>query len=542
MTLYFVLLVAASVSMVVIPLMRRVAPRLGLLDHPGEARKVHKAPVPRVGGWGIVAGMLVPVVVLAPPLPLLQSWLAGVAILFLVGVLDDIFELGHYPKFLAQIAAALVVVLHGHLWIWHMPLLGLDPWPTWLGLPFTVFAIVGMINAINHSDGLDGLAGGEALLSLVVIFFIGAAGGGDPLLLMLAVAAIGGVLGFLRYNTHPATVFMGDAGSQVLGFTLALLVIDLTQRVAPVLSPAVVLFLLGLPVMDIVAVLIQRIWHGMNWFKASRNHIHHRLLDLGLGHYEVVVTIYALQGAMVGLGVLLRYEHDGLVLALYALACTLIFGTLTALERRGWRARRAGHRGGLERMVERLRGNPLLTTLPGRLLLLLVLAYLLLAALGAPEVPADFGWMSLLLLAVLLVDRWLLRESGRHYALHVAYVLALFLVYLDRPAMAGPGPGGVMELGYFLLMALLVALTVKFDRRLDFGTTPMDYLMVLGLVTLLLVGNNYHQLLPLSLLVVKGVVLLYGLEVSAQQLGERRAPLYTGTTAALVVLALRGLG
>ncbi|RME33476.1 MAG: undecaprenyl/decaprenyl-phosphate alpha-N-acetylglucosaminyl 1-phosphate transferase [Gammaproteobacteria bacterium] len=541
MILYLLILVATALSLMAIPLMRRVAPRIGLLDMPGEARKVHKAPVPRVGGWGIVLGIVLPASILMPASPLLHSYLAGVAILFISGVLDDIHELGHYPKFAAQIAAALVVVLHGHLWVWHMPLMGLDPWSPTLGVPFTVFAIVGMINAINHSDGLDGLAGGEALLSLVVILFLGTAHGADAFLVMLAAATIGGILGFLRYNTHPATVFMGDAGSQVVGFTLAVLVIDLTQRVAPVLSPAVVLFLLGLPVMDIVAVLIQRVWHGMNWFKASRNHLHHRLLDLGLDHYDVVVIIYGLQAAMVIAGVLLRFESDALVLAVYAALCAAIFGTITWLERRGWRLSGEGQGMMPGRLIAGLRQNRLLCILPARLLLVLVCGYLLLAALASREVPADFGWMAVALLLVLAVDRMVLKGKERQYALMVVYITGVFTVFLARDPHPLGWLGNPVESVLFLVMALLVALAVKFDRKIHFGTTPLDYLMVLGLVTITLLAAYYRQLLPVSMLVVKMVVLLYAMEVAGQRAGADRSALYLSASGALLLLAGRGL-
>jgi len=540
-TLYLVLVFAAAVSMTVIPLMRRLAPRLGLLDLPGEVRKVHKAPVPRVGGWGIVLGLILPVLFLVEHAPLLEGYLVGVALLFAVGVVDDIFERGHYPKFITQIAAAGVVVLHGHLWIWHMPLLGLDPWSPALGIPFTVFAIVGMINAINHSDGLDGLAGGEALLSLIVVLFLGTVYGGDPMLVTLAAAAIGGVLGFLRYNTHPATVFMGDAGSQVLGFTLAVLVIDLTRQVSPTLSPAVVLLILGLPVIDILAVLVQRIYHGMHWFQASRNHIHHRLLDLGLDHYDVVVIIYGLQGVMVSFGVLLRFENDALVLLAYAAICATLFATVTWLERSGWRAYAGGRRSALRRVVEHIRENPWVNTVPSRALLLLVTAYFIVTALRCQEVPQDFGWMSLGLLAVLAPDPTLLRSHGTRYVMNVIYIVAVFLVFLSRGSMEAEGLRGTFEIAVFVLMAVLVALTVKFQKTIRFGTTPLDYLIVLGLITMVLISGYYRQLLPLSLLVVKGAVLLYALEAVGQRLRQRLNPLTASTAVALGILVFRGL-
>ena len=204
------------------------------------------------------------------------------------------------------------------------------------GKPFTVFALVGAINAVNHSDGLDGLAAGECMLSLIALATLGFLAG-STLVMGLALAAVGGLLGFLRYNSHPARVFMGDSGSQVLGFTVAFLTIYLTQVADTALSAALPLLLLGVPIADILAVLYQRIAGGMNWFKASRNHVHHRLLDLGFRHYETVIIIYSIQASLVVSAVLLRYQSDSTIAAVYLLVAAALFAVLTLAERSGWR-------------------------------------------------------------------------------------------------------------------------------------------------------------------------------------------------------------
>src|SRR5262249_553564 len=152
--------------------------------------------------------------------------------------------------------------------------------------------------AINHSDGLDGLAGGETLLSLFGIAYL-AYLAQDPMLALMCFAVLGGIFGFLRFNTHPARVFMGGAGSQFLGFPLGPFVVALRTQSSPGLSMALPLLLLGLPVIDILAVFYLRATSGMNWFRATKNHVHHRLLELGFDHYQAVVAIYALQTAFI---------------------------------------------------------------------------------------------------------------------------------------------------------------------------------------------------------------------------------------------------
>ncbi|MBT8440174.1 MAG: undecaprenyl/decaprenyl-phosphate alpha-N-acetylglucosaminyl 1-phosphate transferase, partial [Gammaproteobacteria bacterium] len=158
-TVYLILplIIAVVISMVVIPVMARLAPRIGMVDMP-DPRKVHARPVPRVGGVGIVLGALVPIALLLPlDLPL-ASFIFGAIVLFAFGALDDCRELGHYVKFVGQFIAVITVVYVGDVFVTQLPFMGGEPVSEAIGRPFTVFAMVGMINAINHSDGLDGLA------------------------------------------------------------------------------------------------------------------------------------------------------------------------------------------------------------------------------------------------------------------------------------------------------------------------------------------------------------------------------------------------
>lgn len=336
MNLLLAFAIAAGVSAALIPPATRLAGRLGLLDHPTN-RKVHLAPIPRTGGWGIVAGALLPVLYALPFDPLLLSYLGGVAVLFGFGLWDDAANLNHRVKFVGQIVAATGVVFGGDLYVSRLPFVGDFPLPEMLARPFSVFALVGVVNAVNHSDGLDGLAGGECLLSLgaIAALLLAAVGGGDPMLL-LACATLGSTLAFLRYNRHPARVFMGDTGSQFLGFTLGVLIIYLTQVAVPSMAPGAALLLIGMPVFDILVTLGLRIRCGMSWFAGSRNHIHHRLLDRGFSHYSAVGLLYAMQALLVMAGYLLHEQSDAVLLACYACLCGGALSALVVAERRGW--------------------------------------------------------------------------------------------------------------------------------------------------------------------------------------------------------------
>jgi len=543
MAAFFLLILASAVSMLAIPLAVRLAPHLGLIDRP-DPRKVHKVPTPRVGGWGIASGTLVPLVLLYDFDPLLQSFVIGVATLFLFGVWDDARELGHWPKFVGQAIATGVVVFHGGLYVTRLPFLDDYVVSPLFGQLFTMVAMTGAINAINHSDGLDGLAGGESMLSLVAIAFLGHTAG-DDLATGIALATLGGTLGFLRYNTHPAQVFMGDCGSQVLGFALAFLVIDLSQRVNPAMSAATPVLLLGLPIADILVVLYKRARGGMNWFKATRNHVHHRLLDLGFTHFESVVSIYSLQTVLVLSGVLLEYEADIVVGGVYLTLILALFAGLTIAEARGWRRRSARYHVLSSNLASMLDAVSLRRATIG--FIGASVAFSLVGpAVWARAVPRDIGWLSAVLVVVmgvaLLSRQRAVAGLGPLLVRTIAYIGAAFAVFVftqypgDRVAAVSP-PANLLVGA----LAVSIGLFIRFLSARRFVTTPTDYLIALGLVVLAAIDRVQVGAGGMVQFVTYVIVLFYGCEVIVGHVGRWQLALGLPTLSALVVLAARGL-
>jgi UDP-GlcNAc:undecaprenyl-phosphate GlcNAc-1-phosphate transferase len=542
MNYLFAMVTAIAVSLAVIPVMMRLAPWLGMMDFPNP-RKVHARPIPRVGGWGIVLGALLPVVILAPLTPTVLCYIFGVAVLLFFGTLDDRQEMGHYAKFVGQLLAVLPLVLYGGVCITHLPLFGTEPIPQVIGIPFTVFAVMGMINAINHSDGLDGLAGGEALLSLAAIAFLGYVAGSD-MVLTIALAAMGGGFGFLRYNTHPAIVFMGDGGSQFLGFTLGFLAVQLTQQVDPSLSPAVVLLLLGLPVADILMVLIKRISQGMNWFRATKNHLHHRLLDVGFVHQESVVIIYSIQTLFVVTGIFLRYQPDWLVIVVYLALCAMIFGSLRHAEQNHWTVRRSNEGSRLISAISYLRLR-MLVAAPRRFIEFAVPAYLLMTSTLIGAVPKDVGFAGAGIFLLLLIESSLSKTLRSIMLRALVYVVATLVVYLNYnfppPPIAGFYP---FKMIFFVWLAASIAVAIKFSprrREFEFTTTAMDYLMALIVLTSLVVAQTQAGDRQISLFVFEVIVLLYACELLIIEKRERWNILTYASLATTGILMVRGL-
>lgn len=536
--LYLIIsILALAVSMAVIPLMIRLAPGLGMIDLP-DPRKVHHAPIPRVGGMGIVIGALVPLFIWLSFTPLNNAILLGACILLIFGTWDDIKELGHYTKFIGQFAAAGVVVYYGGLYVVHFPFMGLDLLNPAIGKPFTVFAIVGMINAINHSDGLDGLAGGESLLSLAAISYLAYLYNGSEVLI-IAAATIGGLFGFLRFNSHPARVFMGDGGSQFLGFIVAILAVFLTQKVNPVISPALPVLLLGLPIIDILAVFFLRGKHKMNLFKATRNHIHHRLLDIGFYHYQSVIIIYTIQILFVVAAVLLPYASDTLIMGIYLATCTGVFFMLTLAEHKGWKIHHTRSRP-VESLSQLIKQHERLRIVPNQILEAGISLLVLAAALLTDFVPVDFAWSSIILFLLLLLtvfSNWL---GDTLYRL-IMYVTIAFSVYLLSHY---PTAMLLREIDLVYLFFAVIILTTFVAVRLNvynrFSITPLDYLVIImGLIIGLVPGID-HSRSSMVWVILQIIILFYACELVIQQ-RQRRANRFSASFAlALGLIALRG--
>ncbi len=295
--IFLVFLVALFAAMFVLPKLARIAQVIGLLDKPAEKRKVHKIPRPLVGGIGIAISATFTALIFIP-IAGLRGYFLGLSILLFVGFLDDFKELGHKQKFVAQIAATLLLIYFSKVsLVTFGDLFGFGPITlpdiSWVIGGVTIFCVVGVINAINLVDGLDGLAGGISFVAFIS-FAIHASMGGDMTLMLLSLALAGAVLGFLRFNWYPSSMFMGDAGSLCLGFSLAFMALALTQGQNANVSPVVPLLILAVPITDTITVMMKRIFRGESPFKADRYHLHHIFMRFGMGRRLVVKVIISI--------------------------------------------------------------------------------------------------------------------------------------------------------------------------------------------------------------------------------------------------------
>ena len=302
------------------PLVMRIARRAGVIDHP-HSRRVHSEPTPRWGGLAMLVAFLVTLLLLTPvrsyfglgemlTRPIIGI-LLGAVLMTAVGAIDDKWGLPAKVKLLGQIVAASVLPLFGNRVMVIFDINLLPSSPHWIFDPIflvsaaiTILWVVIVTNAINLIDGVDGLAAGIVAIAAFTFIVIGIQKGtlGEA---MMATALLGVCLGFLYYNFHPAKIFMGDAGSHFLGFLLAALSIYKNWKVATGVALAVPLLILAVPLFDAAFAVCRRALRGRPIFSADKEHLHHRLLDMGLNQRAVVIAIYVLTAIGCALAVIL---------------------------------------------------------------------------------------------------------------------------------------------------------------------------------------------------------------------------------------------
>ena len=338
------LLLAAVLSFLITPLVRALANRLDIVDQPDE-RRVNTSPVPRGGGLAVAVAFLVAAAAflivnaasgtpVRAPLtigdPELIALLGGGAVAAIVGTLDDRFQLRARYQLVGQVLIAVAAILLGATPDQiTSPFGGSFEMSGFLGPAFALLWILGMVNSMNFIDGLDGLSSGIGLIAAATLGLIslttavGPAGLGQPFVAVLCFALVGSLAGFLRWNFHPATVFAGTSGVLFVGYTLAILSILGTAKVA------VAMLVLGVPIIDTFWVVVRRVAARRSPFTPDRGHIHHRLLDLGLSHTQTVVLIYAICIALGAMAIFLPVS--GQLVAFVALtgATGLVFFVLT---------------------------------------------------------------------------------------------------------------------------------------------------------------------------------------------------------------------
>jgi UDP-GlcNAc:undecaprenyl-phosphate GlcNAc-1-phosphate transferase len=285
---------AALMSFVTTPISRVLAFRIGAVDDPkkDDGRRMHKIPMPRLGGLAIFISFVISVLLFYGISQFTLSLIAGALLIVILGIADDVFRLRALYKFIVHIVAAGLVVWPGGVIVERVNLFGSYIEFGYFSIPLTIFWIVGLINAVNLIDGLDGLACGISTISALSILLVTILIGDFKVALMVAILA-GSCLGFLPFNMNPAKIIMGDTGATFLGFILAVVSIQGVFKVHAVIAFVIPFLILGVPIFDATFAIVRRLLTGRHPFSADREHLHHKLIDMGFDKKQTVRILYA---------------------------------------------------------------------------------------------------------------------------------------------------------------------------------------------------------------------------------------------------------
>lgn len=307
---FLAFVVSGIISYTAMPFIINLADKIGAIDVPKDARRVHSKPIPRLGGLGIFFGFLISALCFIHPNEKVLATLLASGLIVCMGIIDDISPLKAKTKLLIQIFCAGIITWAGiRINFFTNPfeddiLIVLNL----LSIPVTIFWIVGITNTVNLIDGLDGLAAGISTIAALTLAIV-ALTSGQYITATLLMGVVGGAVGFLPYNFNPAKIFMGDTGSLFLGFILAVASIIGTIKGATVLAVIIPLFALAIPILDTTFAIIRRFLAGKPIMGADKGHLHHRLLSKGLSQKKTVVYLYAVS-ALIGASSLLLQKSD----------------------------------------------------------------------------------------------------------------------------------------------------------------------------------------------------------------------------------------
>lgn len=316
-------LLALIICLFLVPFVGKLAIKIGAVDKP-NARKVHTTLMPRMGGLAIYLSFFAVVLCTQPLTKEIIGLLLGATLLIAVGIWDDCKDIPAKVKLVGQIAAACIPVAFGiRVEFMSNPLDGLPLHLAVFSIPVTVIWIVGIINAVNLIDGLDGLAAGTSIIAAITMAIVGYSSG-QYTMMALALILAGAALGFLRYNFHPAKIFMGDTGSMFLGYILSVLAVMGVAKSVTFISLVTPILVLGIPIFDTLFAIIRRTIKHQPLFKPDKEHLHHCLLNMGFSHRNTVLVIYGINIVLAASGLLISYVTTTQAMILLVIISTAV--------------------------------------------------------------------------------------------------------------------------------------------------------------------------------------------------------------------------
>ncbi|NTV82893.1 MAG: undecaprenyl/decaprenyl-phosphate alpha-N-acetylglucosaminyl 1-phosphate transferase [Bacteroidales bacterium] len=544
MTIVPTLILSLLLTIVLIPLILRVAVKYELYDIPDE-RRVHVKPIPRIGGIAMAIGVFISILLYGPLDTSMRAYLAGALIIVVISLYDDLKGLNFKVKFAAQIAAAVIAVAYGGVRIDNLGNLLPEGMAISEGVAIflTIVAIVGVTNAINLADGLDGLAGGICLLCFICIGYLAYLE--ENVNIVIAATALSGVIfGFLRFNTHPAVLFMGDTGSQLLGFSAGFLSLSLMQG-DTALSPLLPLIILGFPILDTIMVMSERIAGGRSPFAADKNHFHHKLISIGFFQAEAVFLIYIIQAFMVVSAYLLRYHSEWLILGLYLVFSSIIITTFYLACNKGWKMPRSHFIDDVVKIhLKKLKESGFFIRIIFKPVEIGVTLLLILLCFVSAHPPVYLSVSSAFAVFIFGLVWFLKRDWSKGLLLLLLYLFIPFMIYLSETNneswinQMNEMALNVYNLSFFVLGGLGLLVLRVTRRRNGFRVTPMDFLVLFIAMGIFFLPELWEGF---RLSAIKTIILFFTYEIIMGESRDKIGAVALSAVIAFSIVAVRGL-
>jgi len=489
-------------------------------------------------------GAFIPIFLWAPFDNFVKSLIVGSGILVIFGIVDDMLNISFRIKLAGQILAGLIVVLYGGLAIDHLGIItpsGLFL-PDWVSIPLTIVIIVTATNAVNFSDGLDGLAGGLTLITFLCIGYLSYLYSFQAYEI-ISLAMVGAIFGLLRFNTYPAIVFMGDSGSQLLGFVAITISLALTKTSGQ-LSLALVPLIIGIPLVDALFVIVQRIFEGRSPFLADKCHLHHKLMKLGHYHSESVLVIYLLHSMLVCMAFIFRFKSAWFLSSLYILYSGFILAVIFIADRKGWQLKRYDIIDIIIKgKIRELRKKNVLIKIAFKTVEIGFIFLLIFNCFLPLNIHIYFSLFTTVLLIMVILTRQFKKDWVSKLLDMTVFILIPFLVYFSEKNV-GYLVDTFLIKAYnisFGILFVFVILTLKFTRRSGFKPNPMDFLLVfIALVVPNLPDPNIREW-QMGLIAAKIIVFFFSYEIIKGELRFELKNLEIASIAVLLIISARGL-
>lgn len=325
-------ILAAIISLISTPLIIKLAFKIDAVDIPNDNRRVHKKPMPLIGGLAIALGVFIGILIFMPIDKTTISILLGGSVILIAGVIDDIKELSPRYKMLFQILAGIILIMGGVKveFITNPFAQGSGiVYLNWLSIPITLFWVVGITNTLNFIDGLDGLSAGVAMISSLSLMIVASRFGYTTVVILAALVA-GACLGFLPFNFNPAKIFMGDTGAMFLGFMLAAISIEGVMKSVAAIAVIAPIIILGVPIFDTTFAIFRRLLNGKSVSTADKGHLHHRLLNKGFSQKKSVLILYAMSAVFGIFAIIISRANNRQ--AIYLAGAMLVLSVIFAIR------------------------------------------------------------------------------------------------------------------------------------------------------------------------------------------------------------------